>query len=100
MQHATHMVGMVHHPEPLADHLGYSPTRPQVGAEASRQGTGANNGCQLLPSRGRELRRPSPIGFGRKNCQAASGDRAFPTLDARQVSSDESRDLRVTLAIL
>jgi hypothetical protein len=100
VQHPAHMVRMVHDPEPLADYFGHPPARPQVSAKASGQRTGTNNICQLLPLRERELRRPSPIGFSREDYQAASGDCAFPTLDARQVSTDESRDLRVTLAIL
>jgi hypothetical protein len=100
MQDPADVVGMVLHSKPLANNFGYAPARPEVSAKAGCQRTGAKNLCQLLPLRGRELRRPSLIGFGRKGDQAASGDRAFPTLDARQVGTDQSRDFRVTLAIL
>ena len=100
VKQSTDVVGMILNAEPPEDDFAHTAASPQFGRKAGGSGPGADNLFQLLFLSQRELGRPAPIGFGRQDCQAACGDRTFPTLDARQVSTDQSSDLRVTLAIL
>src|SRR5262249_54351274 len=100
MKQSTGVVGMILNAELLKNDFARAAASPQFGRKAGGSGPGADNLLQLLFLSQRELERPSPVGFGPQDCQAACGDRTFPTLDARQVSSDQLSDLRVTPVIL
>lgn len=99
LQHAADMVAMVLHTKPLANDLGHATAGPQIGAKARGQGTGTNDLDEFLLLLGRQPGRTTTIRLGRQGCVAALGCRAFPTLDARHIDADESRDLRVALPI-
>jgi hypothetical protein len=97
MQQATDMVAMVLHTKPLANDLPHPTARPQVGSKTSSQGAGTNDPGKFLFLLGRQPRRTTTIGLGSQGFASTLGCRAFPTLDARHIDPDESRDLRVAL---
>lgn len=99
VQHATHMVAVVLHAKPLANHVRYAAAGPQIGRKAGCQGTGANDLGEFLLLLGRQPRRTTTIRLGGQGGAATLGCCAFPTLDARHIDPDESRDLRVALPI-
>lgn len=99
MEHAADVVAVVLHAEPLANDLRHAAARPQVGPKARGQGAGANDLGEFLLLLGRQPRRTTTIRLGSQGLAPACGCCAFPTLDARHIDTDESRDLRVPLPI-
>lgn len=99
MQDAADVVAMVLHAEPLANDLRHAAAGPQVGPKAGRQGTGANDLGEFLLLLGRQPGRTTTIRLGSQGLASTLDCCAFPTLDARHIDTDESRDLRVALPI-
>jgi hypothetical protein len=99
MQHAADVVAVVLHTKPLANDLCYAAASPQVGPKACRQRTGANDLGEFLLLLGRQPGRTTSIRLGGQGLASALGCCAFPTLDARHIDADKSRDLRVALPV-